>query len=94
MAIRSTIANPQPEPAGGCYHILVCADGGDAWFRRKRCYTRAGANAAIKQWCTYGYGGGDRPGNLPASPAAIKAATMVIRCRPGCACGHSHGLDG
>ena len=75
-------------PKGGCYHIWVIAEGGNAAFRRKRCYTRNGANQAVLRWCRYGDGGGDRPGNLRANDA-IKAQTLVLRCREECPCGHS-----
>ena len=89
MAVRSTYANPAPEPAGGCYHVWVIANSGNAIHRRERCYTRAGANAAIRRWSTYGDGGGDRPRNLLAGKEAIKAQTLVLACRPGCPCTHA-----
>ena len=37
---------------GGCYHVWVLASGGDAMFRRARCYTRSGAQAAVRRGLT------------------------------------------
>ena len=89
MAIRSTLANPKSEPTGGCHHIWVVADGGNIMTRRRRCYTKGGANGERQAWATRNYNGGDRPGNLPADPKLIKAMTSVRQCLPGCPCGHN-----
>lgn len=70
-----------------CYHIWIIADGENAAFRRRRCFTQTAAYAALRRWAKYGPRDGDRPGNLLAGADAIKSQTMVLRCRPRCPCG-------
>lgn len=76
-----------PEPGNAdCYHIWVIADGERAMFMRQRCYTQSAAKAAIRRWCRFGDGGGDRPKNLMASADDIRAQTVIMRCRTRCPC--------
>lgn len=75
--------HPQREPKGGCYHLWIAAEGGNAFFRWRRCFTASNADAKKRQWLTHGYGGGDRPSNLTGKPEQI----VRLRCRPDCRCG-------
>ena len=76
-------------PKGGCYHIWVVAEGGNAMFRWQRCYTATNAGAKINQWTRHGYGGGDRPGNLTGD----RHQFLRLKCRPGCRCGCQRGQN-
>ena len=56
-----------------CYHLWAVADGGNAMFRRRRCFTsRTAANKARK---TSGF-----------SVATEGKAVSVMQCMPECPC--------
>lgn len=76
---------------GDCYHIWVIADGEMAMFMRQRCYTQTAAAAAIRRWCKFGDGGGDRPKNLMGSAEDIRAQVQILRCRRRCPCANFRG---
>ena len=60
-----------------CYHIWTINPNGDTARRMRRCYTRNAAN----QWLA-----GKRRTGKDALP---KGMALVLKCKPGCPCGHA-----
>ena len=62
-----------------CYHIWTVADGGNAFFRAKRCFASRGhANTVIRR--------GGQTGERGRYIQAQKGDSMVLQCRADCPC--------